>query len=82
LHSGPRQHPQGLGSDAHLPWTTGTPRHSRLRGDLATAIYGGRELEQWEIEVTGAGRIFYPLDKDKHAVRITRAETGHPKVTE
>jgi len=59
-----------------------TPRHSRLRGDLATAIYGGRELEQWEIEVTGAGRIFYLLDKDKRAVRITKAETGHPKVTE
>jgi hypothetical protein len=59
-----------------------TARHSRLRGDLAAAIYGGRELEQWEIEVTGAGRIFYLLDKDKHAVWITKAATGHPKATE
>jgi hypothetical protein len=39
-------------------------------------------LDQWEIEVTGAGRIFYLLDRDKHTVRITRATTGHPKATE
>jgi hypothetical protein len=59
-----------------------TPRHSRLRGKLATAMYGGRELEQWEIEVTGAGRIFYLGDRDKHTTWITTAQTGHPKVTE
>jgi hypothetical protein len=59
-----------------------TPRHSRLRGKLATVKYGGRELEQWEIEVTGGGRIFYLLDKDKRTVRIVQAGTGHPKVTE
>lgn len=59
-----------------------TPRHSQLRGKLATAEYGGRTLEQWEIEVTGAGRIFYLLDKDKHTVRITKAQAGHPKATE
>jgi hypothetical protein len=58
------------------------PRHSRLRGKLAPGKYGERELEQWEIEVTGAGRIFYLLDKDKHTVRVVRASTGHPKVTE
>jgi hypothetical protein len=59
-----------------------TSRHSRLRGKLASAEYGGRELQQWEIEVTGAGRIFYLLDNDKHTVRIVKAGTGHPKVTD
>lgn len=59
-----------------------TPRHSRLRGRLAVGEYGGRQLEQFEIEVTGAGRIFYLLDKDKHTVRIVRAAPGHPKSTE
>jgi hypothetical protein len=59
-----------------------TSRHSRLRGKLATAQYGGRELDQWEIEVTGGGRIFYLLDSDKRTVWIVKAGTGHPKVTD
>lgn len=59
-----------------------TPRHSRLRGRLAAAEFGGRMLEQWEIEVTGGGRIFYLLDRDKHTVRITKAGPGHPKATD
>ena len=59
-----------------------TPRHSRLRGAFATGEYGGRVLDQWEIEVTGAGRIFYLLDRDKHTVRVTKATPGHPKATE
>lgn len=59
-----------------------TPRHSQLRGKLATGEYGGRTLDRWEIEVTGGGRIFYLLDRDKHTVRIEVAGTGHPKVTD
>lgn len=58
-----------------------TPRHSR-RGPYATGEYGARVLDQWEIEVTGAGRIFYLLDRDKRTVRITKATPGHPKGTE
>lgn len=64
------------------PGTGETPRHSRLRGKLANGHYGGRELERWEIEVTGGGRIFYLLDKDKHTVWVEEAGTGHPKVTD
>jgi hypothetical protein len=59
-----------------------TARHSRLRGELATGQYGGRVLERWEIEVTGAGRIFYLLDRDKRTVWIDRAAAGHPKATD
>jgi hypothetical protein len=59
-----------------------TPRHSQLRGKLATGEYGGRSLDRWEIEVTGGGRIFYLLDREKHTVRIEVAGTGHPKVTD
>jgi hypothetical protein len=59
-----------------------TPRHSQLRGKLATGEYGGRPLDRWEIEVTGGGRIFYLLDRAKHTVRIEVAGTGHPKVTD
>lgn len=57
-------------------------RHSRLRGDLSTRVIDGRVMEQWEIEVTGGGRIFYAIDDDKHAVWITVASCGHPKVTD
>lgn len=59
-----------------------TPRHTRLRGKLGTGEYGDRSLERWEIEVTGGGRIFYLLDRDKHTVRVEVAGTGHPKITD
>jgi hypothetical protein len=59
-----------------------TPRHTQLRGHLSTGNYGGRTLDQWEIEVTGGGRIFYLLDREKHAVRVVVAGPGHPKVTD
>lgn len=57
-------------------------RHTRLRGDLATRSYDGRELEQWEIEVTSGGRIFYLVDDAKRTVWVVVASTRHPKITE
>lgn len=57
-------------------------RHSRLRGDLAWHDFGGRRLEQWEIEVTGGGRIFYLIDDEKHTVWLIVASASHPKKTE
>lgn len=32
-------------------------RQHRLRGDLSTHRHSGRELEQWEYEVTSGGRV-------------------------
>lgn len=49
---------------------------------LATATHQGCQLPQWQIEVTGAGRIWYVVDVAKRAVWITLATTGHPKQTE
>jgi hypothetical protein len=57
-------------------------RHTRLHGDLATKLYEGRELEQWQIEVTGGGRIWYVVDDDARTVWIVHAGTGHPKSTD
>jgi hypothetical protein len=59
-----------------------TPRHSRLKGSLATGCHGSRDLPQWQIEVTGGGRIWYLLDEDKHVVWVKMASSGHPKQTE
>lgn len=53
-------------------------RHHQLKGALATDA----GLEQWQIEVTGGGRIHYVIDDDKHTVFIRAASTGHPKKTE
>lgn len=58
-----------------------TERHHQLRGDLATRKMGGQELEQWQVEVTGGGRIWYCLDQENHKVWIVLAGTGHPRLT-
>jgi mRNA-degrading endonuclease RelE of RelBE toxin-antitoxin system len=57
-------------------------RHKRLRGGLGTRIFAGRELEQWQIEVTGGARIWYLVDDDKRTVWVVHAAAGHPKATE
>ena len=57
-------------------------RHHRLRANLASRLFEGRVLEQWQIEVTGAGRIWYLIDDVKHTVWVVRASCGHPKATE
>ncbi|OGQ90399.1 MAG: hypothetical protein A2289_00285 [Deltaproteobacteria bacterium RIFOXYA12_FULL_58_15] len=57
-------------------------RQHPLRGDLATHVVSGRTLEQWQYEVTGAGRIWYCIDDEAHTVWLTAASTGHPKATE
>ena len=56
-----------------------TPRQHRLKGELGT----NHGYEQWQIEVTGAGRIWYWIDDDKRIVWVVvHAGTGHPKATE
>ncbi|MCG5120906.1 hypothetical protein M2168_002612 [Streptomyces sp. CZ24] len=61
---------------------TPTPRHHRLKGALAHGTYRGRPCEQWQIEVTGSGRIWYLLDVSRATCWITYAGTGHPRATD
>jgi hypothetical protein len=56
--------------------------HYQLRDDLATREWQGRTLEQWQVKVSGGGRIWYLPDDAKHTVWIVRASAGHPKETE
>jgi hypothetical protein len=58
-----------------------TERDHRLRGELATRKVGGQELDQWQLEVTGGGRIWYCLDEDQRRVWVVFAGTGHPPAT-
>jgi hypothetical protein len=57
-------------------------RQHPLHGHLASRVAGGRELTQWQYEVTSGGRIWYCPDSDRRIVWITEAGTAHPKATE
>lgn len=59
-----------------------TSRHHRLKGRLATGVAKGRILDHWQIEVTGAGRIWYLVDPEKRKVWIDYAGPAHPKATD
>jgi hypothetical protein len=59
-----------------------TPRHHRLKGSLAHGTRRGRTCQQWQIEVTGAGRVWYPLDTSRDTCWIVFAGTGHPRATD
>jgi hypothetical protein len=58
------------------------PRHEQLKGSFAYGTHGGRQLAQWQLEVTSGGRIWYLLDTDKRTVWVRMASTRHPKATE
>jgi hypothetical protein len=57
------------------------PRHHRLRYELATGTVKGRVLDHWQIEVTGAGRIWYLVDHETATIWIDYAGSAHPKAT-
>ncbi|BBU22941.1 Uncharacterised protein [Mycobacterium xenopi] len=59
-----------------------TPRHHRLKGRLASGMHGGVEMEQWQYEVTGGGRIWYLVDVEKRTLWLRHAGPGHPRETE
>ena len=61
--------------------TVQNSRHHRLKGELATGTCGGRDLPQWQIEVTGGGRIWYLVDEETRTVWVVQASTKHPKRT-
>jgi hypothetical protein len=61
---------------------TNAKRQWPLMHDLGRRVIGGKELVQWQYEVTGAGRIWYCPDEHRQIVWITRASCGHPKETD
>lgn len=66
---------------------TGNPRHidqrqHPLKGQLGVVKLGSAALDQWQYEVTGAGRIWYAIDDESRTLWITRAGAGHPKPTD
>src|SRR5215217_434044 len=43
-------------------------RQHRLKYDLRTIKVDGAELEQWQYEVTGGGRIWYAIDDERNTL--------------
>ncbi|MFI6130994.1 hypothetical protein [Micromonospora sp. NPDC051141] len=65
------------------PRSTANPdRHHRLKGSLATSHWKGQDLERWQYEVTGGGRIWYLIDDERRTLWLTYAGAGHPRATE
>lgn len=59
-----------------------TDRQHPLKGSLGSRSVNGEEMEQWQYEVTGGGRLWYCIDDKKRTVWLTEATPGHPKATE
>jgi hypothetical protein len=57
-------------------------RQHWLKGSLGTRSVDGVELEQWQFEVTSAGRIWYCIDDTHRTVWMTDCSVGHPKATD
>jgi hypothetical protein len=65
------------------PRSTDDPsRQHRLKSVLGSIKIEDRELEQWQYEVTGGGRLWYAIDDERRILWITRAGTAHPGVTD
>jgi hypothetical protein len=56
--------------------------HYQLKGSLSMRQFGGRLLEQWQIKVSGSGRIWYLIDDEGHKAWVVYASMAHPKETE
>jgi len=59
-----------------------TERQHQLKGTLGEVTIGDKTLEQWQVEPTGAGRLWYAIDDEKRVLWVTDAGPGHPKQTE
>ena len=57
-------------------------RQHPIKGTLGRRLINGETLEQWQYEVTGAGRLWYCIDDQRRIVWLTLATPGHPKATE
>jgi hypothetical protein len=57
-------------------------RTGKLRGDLAQRNIAGTKLDQWQHELTGAGRVWYCPDPSTRTVWITKIALSHPKDTD
>lgn len=70
-----------LGEDP-LDRSANPRRVHRLRGMLGTKMIAGRVFDQWQFELSSAGRIWYCPDREDRIVWVTRVSLRHPRETE
>jgi hypothetical protein len=63
------------------PWQRDQRRHP-LRGSVGSREINGVEMEQWQYEVTGGGRVWYYIDDGHRTIWLTNCSVGHPKATD
>ena len=51
----------------------------RLKGRLATGMAKGRVLDHWQIEVTGAGWVWYLVDHETATIWVDYAARPIPR---
>lgn len=61
---------------------TNPRRTAKLQGNLRYRKIGDRRYEQWQQEITGAGRLWYCPDKAARTIWITKVSLSHPKDSE
>ena len=76
-------------NNARAAWeaiTTDPRRRSRrqhpLKDSLGQRDVNGTKMQQWQYEVTAAGRLWYCIDDANRTVWMTAVHVGHPKATE
>lgn len=57
-------------------------RHHQLKGSLGTRTLKGRKVEQWQHEISGAGRIWFLIDDRTRTVWVMEVSPGHPSRTD
>lgn len=57
-------------------------RHHRLKGELRDVTVRGKKFEQWQHEVTSAGRVWFGIEDANRTVWVTFAKVGHPSKTD
>jgi hypothetical protein len=62
-------------------WTGSPDRHHRLLGERATGVYKGREMERWQHEISGSGRVWFLIDDVERTVWLVYVGAGHPSAT-
>lgn len=70
-----------------LPWVTFLPPDDldAMLGELIETTQGAtalENLERWQYEVTGGGRVWYLIDDDNRTAWLIYAGTAHPKATD
>ena len=56
-------------------------RTHKLRGTLSTRKIDGVNYDQWQHEISSAGRVWYCVDRKSRIAWITFVSLSHPKET-